>query len=94
MTANEIDSYVSLFKQIREKVATDEIASLLLEQMKKDQRVAIMYSRQNGNLNGKPDEPASWKQLRYLSNLGVQLDNSKQITKKEAATLIEQALGR
>ncbi len=85
---NEVESYINLFKRIREKVETDEIAGLLLEQIKKDERVAKMYGSQR-----EQEEFATPKQINYLKNLGVKFDNNK-LSKKEAAVLIDQALGR
>lgn len=86
---NRVDHYVRLFESIRNKVGDDQLAVALVEQCGKDWRVAQMHARPQNRQDASGDQPATEKQLGYLSRLGVAV--SKALTKREASALIDQA---
>ena len=76
-----IDQYVELYDAIQEKTPSDEAAIAILQEIGKDKRSKII-----AEVRG--DEPATEKQKSYLTDLGIEFEDS--ITKKDASEMIEQ----
>ena len=100
-TQTQVNSYVELFKQIKEEVGDSQIAAQLVEQIGKDRRTAILrgFERvssskssfaENGKGNDKDEQEATPKQLGYLRQLGMEIPEN--LSKKQASEMIDQAL--
>ena len=57
----EVESYVELYKEVKAKVGSDEIAAVILDQVGKDGRVRAM------NEGGNARQPGSGGRLRRSS---------------------------
>ena len=91
-----VETYIQTYEQIKASVKNDEVAAVILNQIGKDARTAVMAG--SGAVEDRPrrvvrgDEPATDKQKGYLEKLGVGFENG--VTRKEASELIEQAKSR
>ena len=90
---SKIDSFIDTFKEIRERIAgNDEVARVILQELSKDRRAA-MIQRNNGNqVTNNGDMPASEKQLAFLRRLGVTVDPEYPMSKRQASELIDKNL--
>jgi len=85
MMAN-VEKYLELFQEIRNKVGDDVVARTVMQEVAKDRRMEeIREERELRN-----GEPATAKQLQYLKNLGVAITPG--LTKKQASLLIDNAI--
>jgi hypothetical protein len=85
MMAN-VDKYLELFQEIRQKVGDDIVARTVMQEVAKDRRMdEIREERELRN-----GEPATTRQVQYLKRLGVEL--APGLTKKQASLLIDNAL--
>ena len=91
-----VDRYVELFEKVKARVGSDEVATVILEQVGKDNRVRVMQGS-SGELDQPgdarvimTDDAATEKQLAYLKQLGVSCDDN--VTRKEASELIDDAV--
>ena len=81
-------AYFKVFEQLRQRVADDRLAGVILQEIAKDLRMDRI--EQGRNSNGK-DAPATTKQIAYLKSLGVKAQAG--ISKREASQLIDQHNG-
>lgn len=89
----EANGYVVLFENVKSRVGSDDVALAIVEQVSKDARVERMNAG-NGNSHTSRassgvlgDQPATAKQLGYLTKLGV--DFGEGLTKQQASNLID-----
>ena len=90
-----IEEYLTLFEGIRARTGDERSAVAILQEVKKDLRMAQMREERASNSNGngqREDAPATQKQRDYLRRLGV--NAPEELTKKEASGLIDEALAK
>lgn len=90
--------YVKIFEKVNGMVSDFHVASVIVEQIGKDTRCAMMNGngRNSNNKSGNgiiiknPEAPATTEQKWRLRNEGITF--SKDITKGEASRLIDEAI--
>lgn len=94
----KVEEYLKLFDDIRARTGDDRTAVTILQEVKKDLRMAQIRaerensngkSNSNGNDNG---VLASAAQIGYLKKLGVKIPIG--LTKKQASSLIDEATAK
>ena len=90
---SKIDFYVEAFERVREKTGDDKVAAIIVEQLGKDERTAVMrgdQSRSAGKQVSNGDAPATEKQIDFLRTLGVE-DIPDGLTRRRASEMIDEA---
>lgn len=91
MQIEEINTYVSLYDEIRGRVDSTDEAIAIMQEIGKDRRCQrIGASKLTVNLRTK--KGATTKQIAYMKYLGI--DVPAECTGDEASNLIDSALGR
>jgi hypothetical protein len=87
-TQQKMESYLSLFAAISEKINNDAVAIAIMQEVSKDRRSLQMQ----GERTEKDGRPATAKQKDYLKKLGIKFPEN--ISKVEASALIDEGLGK
>lgn len=87
-TKQRLESYLELLEQISEKTQNEQATVALLQEIAKDFRVERMIEQREAKNN----EPATFKQKKFMDDLGIKYP--KNISKREASALIDEELGR
>lgn len=84
----KIDEYLELFQKLKQETGSESVALALTQEIAKDDRTNQIQEQ----INLKNNEPATFKQRKLMDNLGIQYP--KNISKREASTLIGEQRGR
>jgi hypothetical protein len=85
-----LDDYVRVLEEIKKRVANEQTASIILQEIAKDVRMAQIQAERFVGRAANASEPATEKQIAYLKNLGV--DVPENLTKLEASAMLDRAL--
>ena len=92
-----IGHYLDLLNEIKQQGVEESTAVRIVQEVARDRRSEQIREERrngvasNGSVNTGNGEPATDKQLGYLSTLGVKVPDG--LTKKEASALIDAAVG-
>ncbi|MCH8823242.1 MAG: hypothetical protein IH984_07000 [Planctomycetes bacterium] len=86
----QVDFYADAFEKAQARVGDGELASLIVQQIGKDLRTAQIQGASGKSSNSNGDVLATPKQLAYLKQLGVTVEEG--ISKKQASELIDEAV--
>jgi hypothetical protein len=84
----KLESYLELLSEIKEKTEDERTATVLLQEISKDQRMERIKQEREAN-NG---SPATDKQKQFMKKLGI--DFPRNVTKHEASALIDEELSK
>jgi hypothetical protein len=87
-TKEKLEGYLDLLEQISDKTQNEEATVALLQEIAKDQRMERMIEQREARNN----KPATFKQKRFMDNLGIKYP--KNISKREASALIDEETGK
>ena len=85
----KLDFYLEAYEQAKQRVTDTHAAATIVQELAKDLR-KMQIGHEPTSANGQ--QPATLKQIEYLRNLGVEV--KKDLTKREASALIDEALAR
>ena len=84
----DVENYVKVFEQVKSRVGSDEVAAVILDQIGKDARVAVMNGSFGARKSSSRDEMTA-KQFGMLKHLGVEIPDG--CSKTRASELIDEA---
>jgi hypothetical protein len=87
-TKQKLDTYLGLFQELKQRTGSESIALALTQEIAKDDRTNQIQEQ----INLKNSEPATDKQKKFMKKLNIPFPAT--VTKKEAAALIDEELGR
>lgn len=83
----KLDFYLEAFQAAKQRVNSDQVASVIVQELAKDARMAQQRAHESGQ-----SESATSKQVEYLKKLGVTIPVG--LTKQAASGMIDSALAR
>jgi len=84
----KLTSYLELLDEITTKQKNEQLAAAVLSEVAKDFKMERMIEEREAKNN----EPATFKQRKFMDNLGIKYP--KNISKREASALIDEELGK
>ena len=93
---SKLNLYADVFKEARNRVNDDQIATAIVQEIGKHMRVAQMAEEGGKRFNGEkrvrnPEDPATPKQIAFLKRLGVK-EFSGGLTRGQASQQIDELL--